>query len=59
MPGDLRNCFKRGGVDIPNRALTVSDVESLWKQDRVRIVALGQCGNRTIAWYDQLRTKWR
>lgn len=59
MPGDLRACFSRGGVEIPDGPLTVGQVERLWKQDRVRIVALGQCGKRTLAWYDQLRAQWR
>lgn len=59
MPADLRACLERSGVDIPDRALTVAEVERLWKQDRLRIVVMRNCGRRVIAWYDDLRKGWR
>lgn len=46
-------------VEIPDRALTVGDVERLWKTDRVRVVVMQRCGGRLIALYDQLRRTWR
>lgn len=58
-PADIQMCFRQSGVVIPNRALTVADVESLWKQDRVRLVVMQRCGNRILAWYDQLRAGWK
>ena len=59
VPADIRACFAGAGVDIPRRALTVGDVERLWKQDRLRAVVMQRCGTRLIAFYDQVRRSWR
>lgn len=59
MPSDLRACFKQHGVEIPQGKLTAGQVEKLWGQDRVKIVALGACGERAMAWYDNLRSHWK
>lgn len=58
IPPDIRACF-RGVVDVPDRDLTVAEVERLWKQDRVRAAASARCGARLIAWVDALRAGWR
>jgi len=53
-PADIRACFV-GVVDIPVRDLTVAEVERLWKQDRIRAVAMQRCGQRLLTWIDELR----
>lgn len=58
-PSDIQLCFRQSGVVIPDRALTIYDVESLWKQDRIRIAVLNRCGNRLLSWYDDLRRNWQ
>jgi len=57
-PADIQSCF-RGAANIPNRALTVSEVEALWKQDRIRSIAQARCGKRMLQWYSQLQADWR
>jgi hypothetical protein len=57
-PAEFQSCF-RGAVGVPDRALTVSEVEALWKVDRVREVASQRCGARLLAWYEDLRTNWK
>mgnify|MGYP005816515225 CR=1 FL=1 len=57
-PADIQTCF-RGAANIPNRALSVGEVEALWKQDRVRSVAQAKCGARFLAWYSQLQANWK
>lgn len=59
VPADLQKCFRESGVVVSDRDLTVADVESLWKIDRFRIVVMRKCGQRLIAWYDELRVNWR
>jgi len=49
-PADLQHCF-RDAVGIPDRAPTVSEVEELWKQDRIRLIVNKRCGERMQAWY--------
>ena len=58
IPADIQRCFV-GVVVIPKRALTVGDVERLWKSDRVRSIAMQRCGTRLLAWYTDLRASWR
>jgi hypothetical protein len=58
LPADLRTCFV-GVVEIPKGALTVGQVEALWKQERVRSIAMQRCGKRLIAWVDDLRSGWK
>lgn len=53
-PADLRGCFV-GVVDIPDRPLTISEVERLWKNERLRAVAQQRCGLRLLKWIDELR----
>lgn len=57
-PADIQSCF-RGAANIPDRALSVADVEALWKQDRIRAVAEAQCGKRLLEWYQTLQANWR
>lgn len=59
VPADIRACFQGGAPEIPERALTVADVERLLKQDGVRIAVLQRCGKRFLAWYDTLKAEWR
>lgn len=59
MPADLKACLQQYGVEIPDRDLTVADVERFWKEDRRRIVVMRQCGSRFVAWYASLRKKWK
>jgi hypothetical protein len=57
VPSDIAACF-RGVVDVPDRDLTVGDVERLWSQDRLRAVAMRQCGERLIEWHESIRKDW-
>jgi hypothetical protein len=57
IPADLRKCVETSGVDIPDRALTIAEVERLWKQDRVRIAVLRGCAKRALAFYDAQRKR--
>jgi hypothetical protein len=59
IPADIQACLKGAGVKIPDRALTVGEVERLWGQDRLRIVVMRRCGGRLIAWYEELRANWK
>jgi hypothetical protein len=59
VPADIQTCFRTGPVKVPQKALTVAEVESLWKQDRVRSAVMQACGNRFLAWYDDLQKRWR
>lgn len=58
-PADIQACFRKGASVLPDRALTVAEVESLWKQDRVRIKVLQLCGERMVNWYSSLQRTWR
>jgi hypothetical protein len=49
-PADLQHCFC-DAVGIPDRAPTVSEVEELWKQDRIRLIVNKRCGERMQACY--------
>jgi hypothetical protein len=57
-PADIQSCF-RNAVNVPDKALTVAEVESLWKQDRVRVVVNRRCGERMLAWYSTLQANWK
>jgi hypothetical protein len=59
VPADIQQCFRIGVGKVPPRALTVAEVETLWKNDRVRAVVMQRCGNRFLAWYDSLRRSWK
>jgi hypothetical protein len=58
LPPDIRICFV-DTVPIPDRPLSVAEVEQLWKNDRARSSAMRRCGRRIVAWYDELRDSWR
>jgi transposase len=47
------------GVSVPDRDLTVEQVERMWKQDRKTIVIMDACGARATAWYEGLARRWR
>jgi hypothetical protein len=57
-PADLQHCF-REATGVPDKALTVSEVEALWKEDRVRLIVNKRCGERMQAWYASLRKNWK
>lgn len=57
-PADIQSCF-RGAADLPDKALSVSEVEALWKQDRIRAVVEQRCGIRLLAWYKDLQANWK
>ncbi len=59
VPADIQSCFRTGPVKVPQKALTVAEVESLWKQDRVRSAVMQACGQRFLAWYGDLQKRWR
>lgn len=59
VPADIQACFRAGPTKVPQKALTVAEVESLWKEDRVRLVIEQRCGKRFLAWYGDLRKGWR
>lgn len=56
VPADIRTCFK-GVVAVPAKNLSVAEVETLWKQDRVRVVVNKTCGERFILWYEDLKQR--
>jgi hypothetical protein len=59
VPVDIQQCFKKGVGDVPDRALNIAEVESLWKNDRVRVVVMQTCGKRFYSWYENLRVNWK
>jgi hypothetical protein len=59
VPADIQACFRTGPVKVPQKALTVAEVESLWKQDRIKQVVMRACGERFLAWYGDLQKRWR
>lgn len=59
VPSDIQLCFRRAATVIPDKALTVAEVEALWKIDRIRGAVMQRCGTRLLSWYDELRSKWR
>lgn len=59
VPADIQSCFREALPMQQPRAFTVAEVESLWKDDRIRNVVLRQCGNRFLEWYNSLRRGWK
>lgn len=59
VPADIQACFRGSPANVPQKALTVAEVESLWKQDRIKQAVLRQCGQRFLAWYGDLQKRWR
>lgn len=59
VPVDIRQCLNAALGNVPERDLTVAEVETMWKSDRVRFVVMRKCGGRFLAWYDDLRARWR
>lgn len=59
VPSDIQVCFRSGPVKVPVKSLTIAEVESLWKQDRIRTVVMQKCGQRFLAWYDDLQKRWQ
>jgi hypothetical protein len=57
IPADLRACVAVSGVKIPQRALTVAEVERLWKDDRVRFAVVRGCFRRALAFYDSQKKR--
>jgi hypothetical protein len=59
VPSDIQTCFRSAPVNVPDKALSVAEVEALWKSDRVRLVVANKCGKRFSEWYGTLRAGWR
>lgn len=59
VPADIQACFRGGPVVVPAKALSVAEVESLWKEDRIKQVVMRKCGNRFLDWYGELRKRWK
>lgn len=60
VPADIQACFRTNGpVKVPQKALTIAEVESLWKEDRIRAVVLRKCGSRFLGWYTALQKDWK
>jgi hypothetical protein len=59
LPTDIAACLKKSGVKVPNRALTVEEVERFWKTDRLTLVVMRNCGDRVLAFYNAIRGKYR
>jgi hypothetical protein len=59
VPADIQQCFNKGVGAVPARALNIAEVESLWKNDRVRVVVMQTCGKRVLSWYETLRVNWK
>lgn len=59
VPADIQACFRAGPASVPQKALSVAEVESLWKVDRVHEVVLQRCGKRFLAWYGDVRQGWK
>lgn len=57
IPADLRKCAETSGVKIPQRALTMAEVEVLWKDDRIRGAIWRGCLRRALAFYDAQRKR--
>jgi hypothetical protein len=58
LPRDLQNCFGHL-VDIPDRDLTVQEVEKLWANERIKSARKTRCGQRLLALYEKLRKGWQ
>jgi hypothetical protein len=58
VPADIQSCFRKGAAVLPDKALSVAEVEELWKQDRIRNAVMQRCGKRMLAWYEDLRKSW-
>lgn len=50
VPADVRSCFESEPYFIPDRTLTVGDVERGWGSDRARAAELKRCGQRLMEW---------
>lgn len=59
VPADIARCFNVSLGAPPERDLTVAEVETAWKSDRVQAVVMRSCGRRFVAWYRDLRGRWR
>lgn len=59
VPVDVRQCFNAALGAVPERDMSVAEVETAWKSDRVRFAVMRRCGKRFLAWYDDLRARWR
>lgn len=57
IPADLRKCVATSGVTVPDRPLTVAEVERLWKDDRVRLAIVRNCLRRALAFYDDQKRR--
>jgi hypothetical protein len=59
VPADIQECFANSRLAIiPDRDLTVADVERLWASDRMRVIVQHRCGARFVDWYNSIKTGW-
>lgn len=58
VPADIQECFNKSLPGMA-RGLNVGEIESLWKQDRIRYVVMRRCGQRFLAWYGDLQGNWK
>lgn len=59
VPVDIRQCFSAALGTLPDRDMTVAEVEAAWKSDRVRFRMTKSCALRFLAWYDDVRARWQ
>lgn len=59
VPTDIKTCFREAGIVVPHKDLTQAEIESLWKNDRLRLKVQNKCGKRFLTWYEDLRSKWK
>ncbi len=59
VPADIQDCFSNSRLTIiPDRDLTVADVERLWASDRMRVIVQHRCGSRFLEWYGKIKAGW-
>lgn len=59
VPADIQQCFADPRLAaVPDRALTVAEVERLWASDRMRVIVLQRCGARFLSWYSEIKAAW-
>lgn len=46
-------------MGLPDKDLTIAEVEALWKVDRYRLAVNKRCGVRLLQWYESLRVNWK
>ena len=55
IPVDLLTCYKNTTTWPENKALTVGEVEKLWKTDRLSLIKLNDCYKRLVIIYGEAK----